>query len=311
MRKKIGVCFSRNFEEENPLGHIDKKLPVYLRFLDFCLRAGWDVFILTRKTYQGEGIFAGVWHYQNGKFYREKEKLKIDLVYDRSGGIRFPLEKDSLKVVNIRDFKILCWDKWRAFKEIGQFMPATFWVGDWQNAPKIFRQIKSNWIVLKPYNGLKGLGVSIGLKKDFVKFKPLLGRKYLAQEFIDTSAGVPGIAAGLHDIRIVIINGEVVWSHVRVPPKGSFKSNVVSGGILLEIDYRKVPESIKEIVNQISRKFYFQYDNSIYSLDFGIGRDGKPYIFEINDQIGFPRWEMKNRDIFLKALIRNFKQKIT
>ena len=34
-------------------------------------------------------------------------------------------------------------------------------------------------------------------------------------------------------------------------------------------------------------------------------------IFEINDQIGFPRWEMKNRDIFLKALVLNFKSKLS
>jgi len=45
-------------------------------------------------------------------------------------------------------------------------------------------------------------------------------------------------------------------------------------------------------------------------LDFGINEKGEPKIFEINDQIGFPRWEMKNRDVFLKALVENFRSKI-
>ena len=33
-------------------------------------------------------------------------------------------------------------------------------------------------------------------------------------------------------------------------------------------------------------------------------------IFEINDQIGFPLWEMKKRDLFLKELVKNFKKKL-
>ena len=52
------------------------------------------------------------------------------------------------------------------------------------------------------------------------------------------------------------------------------------------------------------------YDNPAYSLDFGIGKDGIPKIFEINDQIGFPKWEMKQRDVFLKELVYDFARKL-
>jgi hypothetical protein len=76
------------------------------------------------------------------------------------------------------------------------------------------------------------------------------------------------------------------------------------------VDYEKVPSAIKNIVSEVSKKFTERYDNPIYSLDFGINSDGNPLIFEINDQIGFPKWEMKNRDKFLNALVDNFKSRL-
>jgi glutathione synthase/RimK-type ligase-like ATP-grasp enzyme len=311
MTKKIGICFSKEFVGVVPLDHIVGKRPVYFRFLELLKKESFEPYVLTRKTYLGKGIFDGVWHYTANKFVQERQKIRIDLVYDRTGGVIFPPEHDLLKVVNIRQFKILCWDKWKTFAQIGQYMPKTFWVVKFSDHVQILDKIKDDWVVLKPYNGLKGLDIYIGPKSEAVKFTANPKKLYIAQEFIDTSGGVPGITGSLHDIRIVIISSQPVWSHVRVPPEGSFKANAAGGGILREIDYDSdVPEKIKEVVDLISQKFYREYDNPVYSLDFGIGKDGRPYIFEINDQIGFPRWEMKNRDNFLLALIENFKEKL-
>jgi len=111
-------------------------------------------------------------------------------------------------------------------------------------------------------------------------------------------------------LRVVITNGRVVWCHVRTPARGEFTANVARGGTIREIDYQKqVPETVKKIVAKIAPIFYRQYDNPVFSLDFGMSPDG-PRIFEINDRMGFPRWEMKNRDTFLNALIENFEMKL-
>ena len=305
------MCFSRPLEGNDPLGHIGKKLPVYLRFLNSCRQEEWEVFVLTRKTYLGKGIFNGVWRFEKDKFLRIEKPIKIDLVYDRTGGMKFPLEKDSeVIVVNRRDFKLLCWDKWLTFKKIGRFMPKTVWVGKKENLASVLPKIKTSWVVLKPYNGLKGIGVFVGPKKEALRFKFL--KKYprnIAQEFVDTSEGIPRIVGGLHDLRIAVVNGKAVWSHVRTPPSGSFKANVAQGGEIKEVACAKLPSSVKKIVDQIAEQFYKEFDNPVYSLDFGIGKDG-PLIFELNDQMGFPTWEMKARDIFLRALIENFVLKL-
>jgi len=311
MSLKVGMCFSRPLQGNDPLGHIGKKLPAYLRLLELCQEKDWEVFVLTRKTYEGGGIFNGAWQFDRHKFSRVKEPVKIDLVYDRTGGVKFPPEEPSGPiVVNRRDFKLLCWDKWLAYRKTSRFMPKTIWVGERQNLASVLPKIKTNWVVLKPYNGLKGIGIFIGPKEKALSFEfPEKHPRYIAQEFIDTSGGIPGIVEGLHDLRVAVTNGEAVWSHVRTPPSGSFQANVAQGGKIKEIACTKLPAVVKQITDQIASRFYKAYDNPSYTLDFGMTKEG-PLIFEFNDQMGFPTWEMKARERFLQELVRNFALKL-
>lgn len=310
---RFGICFSRDFKGHEPLGHIGTKLPVYLQLLELCQKEGWEVYVLTRKTYEYDSTFNGAWLFANSRFKQIKKPVKIDIVYDRTGGVMFPPEEDPMmKVVNRRDFKIMCWDKWLGYAEIGEYMPKTFWLGEKKNLSKVLPLVKTDWVVLKPFNGLKGMGIFIG-PKEKAQSAEFMGKnpKYIAQEFLDTSKGIPGITEGLHDLRIAVVNGKVVWSHVRIPLKGTYTANAARGGDLREVSYeRQVPESVKKIVNAVKIRFSKKYDNPTYSLDFGIDKNGIPKIFEINDQIGFPRWEMKAREIFLKELVESFKQKL-
>jgi glutathione synthase/RimK-type ligase-like ATP-grasp enzyme len=312
-KKNIGMAFSREFKWEDPLGYIGVKKPVYMRLLEIAEEQGWNLYVLTRKTYRGNGIFEGSWKFNNGKFDIIKTPIEIDLVYDRSAGVKFPPSNDeSLVWVNEPSFKILAWDKWSACKVIGEYMPQTLLLENENEIQKVVPLIKSDWVVLKPFNGLKGIGIFIGSKSDALSFKfNKKYNRYIVQEFVDTAGGIPGIVSGKHDLRIVIINGKVVWCHVREPVGKSFLANAAQGGNLTEVDYAKVPASVKSIVEKISKLFYSKFDNPVYSLDFGIDKDGTPKIFEINDQIGFPKWEMKNRDNFLFSLIDNFKSKLS
>ncbi len=304
--------FSREFEGIAPLGHIGIKNPVYVRLLELCRNKGWEVYVLTGKTYQGNGIFNGVWRFEDGKFAQVLTPTKIDLVYDRSGGVKFPPEKDkSLIWVNRRDFKLLAWDKFATSKVIGEYMPQTYDIGSKEDLPEILSKIKTDWVVLKPFNGLKGIGIFIGSKDNALEFE-FDGKynHYVAQEFVDTSGGLTGITSGMHDLRIVVVNGNPVWCHVRVPVDGSFLANAAQGGNLTEVEYNNVPQSIKEVVKKVSTIFTSNYDNPLYSLDFGVDKGGRPYIFEINDQMGFPKWEMNKRDNFLNGLVENFRLKL-
>lgn len=307
---KIGIVFSKLLSAGNPLKRMGEKYPVYIRLLEFCQAEGWDVFVLTQKTYLGKGAFRGGWVFDKKKFKLTNKILKMDLFYDRTGGLKFPPKEGGLRSVNSREFKILSWDKWAAYQGVKKYMPRTFWVGERGDLVNVLSEIRTQKVVLKPANGLKGIGVFIGAKEQANNFAfPDKYPKYIAQEFVDTSRGIPGITNGLHDLRVVIINGKIVWSHVRIPPRGSLQANVARGGKIKEIDCLRIPDCVTKIVRKIAKSFYEKYDNPVYSIDFGIEK-GKPYIFEINDQIGFPRWKMKARDVFLNELIKNFSQKL-
>jgi len=308
----FGLCVNRRLQGNQPLNYLPTKIPTYVRFFEMCQQEGWRVYVLSQKTYQSKNIFKGGWLFKDGRFILSHELLKLDFVYDRTNNLDFPpKDAGNMLVINNRNFKEVCVNKFKTYQEIGKYMPETFWVGEKNHLKSVLPKIKTAWVVLKPYNGMEGIGIFVGPKHkamdlQFCEKYPL----YIAQEFIDTAGGIPGIVKGKHDLRVVVVNGEVVWCHFRTPPRNEFTANVARGGSITEVDYDKqVPKSIKEIVEQIIPYFYQKYDNPIYCLDFGMGKDG-PKIFEINDNMGFPLWEMKNRDKFLKALIENFKEKL-
>ena len=122
--------------ETDPIAHIGVKKPVYMRFFELCQKQAWNAFVLTRKTYKGDGIFEGVWKFIDGNFVRVDNSVKIDLVYDRCAGVKFPPSDDnSLIWVNNLKFKILAWDKWAAYQEIGEYMPQTLIVENENEIP--------------------------------------------------------------------------------------------------------------------------------------------------------------------------------
>jgi glutathione synthase/RimK-type ligase-like ATP-grasp enzyme len=355
-QKTIGIVFSHLASKKDPLSRVGKKRVVYLEFLKKCIEKGFYTVVVSRKYYQSSGIFDIYWTLSTQDVLEKvNSKIKVDLAYDRTGGLHFPLVDDPLRVVDNREFKVLAWNKWLQFQEIGQYMPKTVLV-DKLDLSASLSELKTDMVVMKPVNGLRGLGIFIGNKSDALDFKfpknetsspfaenqerklvdecdgfllrrdftpdeaigknpdrKVEGVSYIAQEFVETKGGISGITKSRHDLRVVIINNKIVWSHVRIPKEGNLKANVSggNGGELCEVEVSKLPKSVVEICDVVSKDFYKKYDNPIYSLDFGFDESGKPYIFEINDQIGFPQMYMKAKDAFLDELVENFRSKLS
>lgn len=306
---RFGICFSRKFKGNNPLENIIEKRKVYLRLLEFCQDVGWETYVLTRRTYKKDGVFVGSWKYEGGEFHPISDPVRIDVVYDRTAGLKFPPENEELIAVDNLKFKKFAWNKWEQYRLLKSYMAKTcLWPKGKNVLEEILSEISTDIVVLKPINGLKGNGIFIGGKRKALSFKRG-DVDYIVQEFVDTKEGIKGITEGRHDLRVVIVNNHPVWCHVRTPVEGTYEANVARGGTINEVDFSHVPEEVKKIVREVAEKFYKRFDNPIYSVDFGVMK-GKPYIFEINDSIGFPRWEMKNRDVFLKGLVENFKSRL-
>ena len=91
------------------------------------------------------------------------------------------------------------------------------------------------------------------LLKDITKSLYESWDNILLQEFIDSSIRIPGIVEGLHDIRVTTINGEPVYTFVRIPKEGSFLANVAQGGKEMPLTLDKLPNDLLKLVEKINK----------------------------------------------------------
>lgn len=305
MRKKIVMYFSRRKMESDPFSTFGLKRAVYHDFFKRGLERGFDMYIASGKDAQADPlVFAGAYRYTGEFFEPEAGDVRADAVFDRSGGISFPTADISSKVLNDIHFKRLCNDKNATQEFIGDFMPKSARIRD---KAGLSRQLESfspsALVVLKPANGMCGQGIVIDYPEKIMREKIENGRGYILQEFVDTSGGIPGVIAGHHDLRIIIVDGKIVLSHVRAPKEGSLLANVAQGGSIREVPIENIPAFIIDGVKKIQERIDKKFNRPLYSIDLGIQNKSGLFVFELNDQIGFPSEKMKNSAIFIESAL--------
>lgn len=310
MRKKIAMYFNLEKDSNDPLAFFGMKKKVYQYFFEYGNSQNLDMFIAAGKdNHLGRSVFKNLLFFDGKVFVKKIESIIVDAVYDRSGGVGFPPENISHKTLNSRNFKALCYDKNIMYDYFKEFMPKSFRVisrEDFLKKLSLFKE--EELVVLKPASGLGGKGIFIDVPKNLANLNKGLKKEYVLQEFVDTSCGITDIVQGKHDFRVVIVGGKIVLAHVRTPKAGSLLANASQGGTIKEVSLEKIPENILDVVRKVQNKIDKKFDFPIYSVDFGISCEGKPYVFELNDQIGFPSPKMKNYKFFIENLIKSLKK---
>jgi len=105
------------------------------------------------------------------------------------------------------------------------------------------------------------------------------------QEFIDSSKGVPGVSHYLHDLRLVCVNEQIIYSYIREPKAGSFLANLAQGGRLIIVPRKKLPASLFPIIKQ-ANEIFATFSPRIYSIDFMFDEKKKPWVVELNSMPG-------------------------
>ncbi len=305
MRKKIVMYFHRRPLGNDPFSTFTNKRTVYHQFFKQGVSAGFQMFIASGKeNYEEPSTFKDAYEYVDGSF-TPYGTISADAVFDRSGGLSFPRENNDINVLNTIAFKRLCNDKNAMYALLSDYMPKNYTVRDateLEAATKTFDDRET--VVLKPAKGMQGKGIIIGPATELRATALEPGQEYSLQEFVDTSMGIPGVVKTRHDLRVIIVDGEIVLCHVRIPKEGSLLANVAQGGSIREVPISDIPAFIIERVFMIQRRIDVLFDFPLYSIDFGI-QDGKtPYVFELNDQIGFPSEEMDS-ELFIERILRS------
>jgi len=165
-------------------------------------------------------------------------------------------------------------------------------------------------VVIKPLDESEGKDVQILKAESAIsKSKIRVGKNYIVQEFIDSSRGVPGLNKNTHDLRVVIVDNKIIYSHIREPRKDSYLSNLSQGGTLTAIPTENIPKSLCPIIS-FANHLFRTFNPCVYSIDFMFDRHNRPWIVELNSMPGLlihPGKELLMQKMY-EELIKIFKK---
>lgn len=311
MRKNIVMYFRKRPLSHDPFATFGTKRSVYHKFFQQGVLRGFNMFIASgEENYRSPLLFRNAFMYNFDHFEPYKQDVYADAVFDRSGGLRFPPKEIGSKVLNCIEFKQLCNDKNAQKNILGKYMPESFRIRTQGDLSACIKKCnRASKIVLKPSRGMQGKGILIDTPSKIAQFHIEDGSEYTLQEFVDTSLGIPKIANSHHDLRVVVVDGEIVLSHVREPKRGSLLANVAQGGSIREISLDAIPQFIQTATREIQSIIDEKYDFPLYSIDFGIQNKTTPFVFELNDQIGFPTEAMVGSELFIQRTLDSLKRR--
>lgn len=269
------------FGNPDPLGYPfnkDMYMNSYRQFEERVAHHGGDLVVVRgQDSYLGNGRFSKGWRITNDPF-EELENVQADVIFDRS----VFSHDDTVTRFNHKDLHYLCTDKAHTYATYPDFSPISYTAETREEMQQAVDKLETERIVVKPFDGAEGKDVMImdRLGATAQTFTPT--KKVIVQEFLDLEAGIPGIVEGLHDLRVGILNGEIVYSFVRTPPEGSYTANVAQGGALIPVPVKDLPQDIREVVDHIDADLN-HHQHRYYCIDFGITPQG-PKIIEMNSR---------------------------
>ncbi|MEX0895326.1 MAG: ATP-grasp domain-containing protein [Patescibacteria group bacterium] len=271
--KKIAVFFNEPGSTDYPFNK-----PEYLssyQILDSEIsKLGAEFFIVrSNDTYEGNGVFTKSWRFESGKII-EAGKLVVDSLYDKGGFV----SDNTINVLNREEVNEICTNKWKTYNVFKEFCPKTIVANTKNEFILALKEIPGDRKVIKPVDGEEGRGVYIGENQYLLEKNKTF--PVLVQEFLDTSEGIPNIYVGIHDLRVVYINGEIIYSFYRTPPPGKLLANVAQGGQLTVVDKADLPKEVFFISDKVRESFKNDY---CFSVDLGFVK-GVPKIIELNSR---------------------------
>jgi len=277
--RNIVVFFDKPGKNGYPLDREDY-IDSYRELSEKLEKGGATLFVArTQDSYIESNTFASGWVYQDGELIDVPDAFTVDVIFNKGNLIW----DDNATVMNIRDVENLCTDKAKAYAQFPELCPESFTVHSQDELQSAIDNIPSEIIVAKPLDKEGGEGVMIGPRNEIAP--QITSFPYMIQEFIDTSAGIPGIVAGYHDLRIACVNGEVTHCVYRTPPKGKLAANVSQGGSLSMVPRAQIPTGAMDMFLKVDA-YMAKFPKRIYSVDMGRNIDGRWLMIEMNSKPG-------------------------
>lgn len=264
-----------------------------------------------------EDVFRDSWEFVDGA-WRLSGPVKPDLVYDKTSGRSALDETRALIISRYRfmddpAFTLFANNKYETSRALPQHFKPYQKLSDREELLNFLEAFTDERIVIKPVVGSGGQGVHIVTKEEAIKLD--LTFPIIAQEFIDSSHGIPGITDTYHDLRMVFIGDELVYAYVRTPKDGSFLANIAQGGSMKIIPTDELPQTLSALIDD-TRKLFARFPQKTYTIDVIFDETGRPWIIEFNTMPGmfFPSEEdAAMRRVYTRLLeeLRRFLEPVT
>lgn len=274
--KKLAIYFS----DSEPMGYpfnssVYPYWEVYQGLIKNVEEHNIEVYIVRGNSYMGKGIFSHGWQVRDGQLILINKYIEADLIFNRDDKNTIPAIYDC-PIINHPDLDQICVDKVATARLFPDLSPKTSTICSYDEYVQIVNQWglkKTDKIVVKKNFLSGGRGIYIRSVGEIDEFLYDSWDNILLQEFVDNSVGIPRIVDGLHDIRVITINGNPVFMLVRVPQPGSFLANVSQGGSEVQVSLDQLPPILLPMIERINTVLA-QYRPSIFASDFVNSKDG-------------------------------------
>lgn len=255
-------------------------------------KMGVEIYVAHFSSYENKGLITA-FYFEDG--WKTEKDIKIDLVFDKfyfndeTKKLKYRIGED-IGIFNRPEFEELCKDKLSVYSLFHKRVPRTIKATE-EDLDSGLSEIDSERVVLKPRFGSGGELVKVveksAVEEELNEFdtEDLRKGKVLVQEFKDSSNGVPFLEVnGVHDLRVILVDGEISYSFVRMPKSGCI-SNVSRGGSMDFVSTEKLPEELVEIIEEIDYRLR-ENEKRVYSTDFLYDEEGRPWLIELNSKPG-------------------------
>lgn len=293
--KKVLILFGKKrWDDKKPF--VDKKyMYSYEYFYDLSKESGVQFYRASYQWYDYEKkIFKYAWSYEeSGDGWKKVYDIKPDLIHDKTKSRPEVFYKNHLiaedyPFFNNLEFTKIIDDKLNTSLLFPKWSKKNWLIEDQCDLAKKTKNIKTEKVVLKPLNLSGGEDVMIMSKEELLEKKnsiDFVNKRYVLQEFIDSSSGIEGVMKGVHDLRLVFVNDKLSYSYYRKPAEGKLLANIAQGGSMEIVPENKLLESTKEIIKEANEKFS-GFRSKIYTIDLMFDENGRPWIVELNSMPG-------------------------
>ncbi len=168
-------------------------------------------------------------------------------------------------------------DKLRSMQRLTSFgvaCPKTLFVGEGQNLEELIEQVGGFPVVIKLLESTHGVGVLLAdnmlQATSIIEAFQKMGQRVIVQEFIAEANGA--------DLRVFMVNGEVVAAMRRQAKEGEFRSNLHRGA-------SATPVLLTEQEEEVSRKVARVMGLDVAGIDL-LRSDRGPLVMEVNASPG-------------------------